>query len=465
MEMPPLKIPPRDAIFCSANKRTAELRVMDLRDYKDGYVHFLGCGGAGTQPLMKIFHELGYKVGGSDLEASPATEALRSIGLDPKTGHDAGNLPPEGFGPALLVHTSAAVPGNPELDEAVRRSWPCVRRGEALALLTAQFKRVVAVSGSHGKTSISAMIAHILKACGVDAGYLVGGKVSGWSFNGAAGNGDVFVCEVDESDGTHALVRADVAVVPNVEDDHAWSVGGVDALMANFKRFAFQGRRLVYVGSEACDRLFEGHSDSLRLDPELCSAPGFLKNSSKEALASWGAYQRLNGAQAVQAAVELGLDRAAAEKALESYPGVDRRMSLRFEGRGVKLIEDYAHHPTELHASLSAILETNQGRRLVVVFQPHRYARLEKYIDRFAVELGKASLSFVTPVFAAWTSRGKVDSQELARRIGGGAKALEGPWDFMASEILSSLKQGDVLAVIGAGDLKEIIPFLIKGLS
>jgi len=438
---------------------------MDLKDFKGGRVHFIGCGGAGTQPLMKIFHELGYEVGGSDLEESPATEALRGLGLDPKIGHDAANLPPEGCGPVLVVHTSAAVPGNPELDEAMRRGWPCVRRGEALALLTAQFKRVVAVSGSHGKTSITAMIAHILRACGADAGYMVGGKVCGWDFNGAAGDGDVFVCEVDESDGTHSLVSPAIGVVPNVEDDHAWSVGGVEALMANFKRFGLQSRRLLYVGSQSADKLYELHPDSMRMDSSACSAQGYLKGLSRAVSSSWGAYQRLNGAQAVQAAVELGIERQAAEKALDSYPGVDRRMSLRYEGRGVKLLEDYAHHPTELHASLSAIIETNPGRRLIVVFQPHRYARLEKYIDRFAEELGKAGLVFVTPVFAAWCSRGKVDSKELATRVGPKAKALEGSWDSMASELLSCLKEGDVLAIIGAGDLKTVIPFLIKGLE
>jgi len=294
---------------------------------------------------------------------------------------------------------------------------------------------------------------------------MVGGKVCGWDFNGAAGSGDVFVCEVDESDGTHALVHPAIGVVPNVEDDHAWSVGGVDALMGNFKRFGLQSRRLLYIGSQSADKLYESHPDSLRMDASLCSAQGYLKGLSSSVASSWGAYQRLNGAQAVQAAVELGLERQAAEKALESYPGVDRRMSLRYEGRGVKLLEDYAHHPTELHASLSAIIETNPDRRLVAVFQPHRYARLEKYIDRFAEELGKAGQVFVTPVFAAWCSRGKVDSKELAARIGSKAKALEGSWDSMAREILLSLKAGDVLAIIGAGDLKAIIPLLIKELE
>ncbi len=438
---------------------------MNIQSFKGGHVHFIGCGGAGTQPLMKIFHELGYKVSGSDLQASQATDALKSLGLDVRIGHSTANLPPESADGVLVVHSSAAVAGNPELDEAKRRSWPCLRRGEALALLAGGFKKVVAVSGSHGKTSVTAMIAHMLKECGLNPGYMVGGKVCGWDFNGAAGSGEIFVTEVDESDGTHALMKTDCAVVTNVEDDHAWSVGGVEALMGNFKRFAFQGKRLLYVGSATCDKLFAGHPDSLRLDWVDISSSTYMKGADAEAIARWGAYQRVNGAQAVEAAVWLGAKRAEAEKAISSYPGVDRRMSLRYDDGAIKVVEDYAHHPTELAASLSALLETNPGRRLVVVFQPHRYARLEMYIDLFAKELKRASQVMVTPVFAAWTSGGKLDSKELARRIGPSAKAIEGSWDQMASEALASLRPGDLVAVIGAGDLKEILPPLEKGLS
>lgn len=440
-------------------------RIMDIESFKDGAVHFIGCGGAGTQPLMKIFHELGFKVSGSDLQRSAATDALLGLGLDVRIGHSVANLPPEGAKSVLVVHSSAAVAGNPELDEAKRRSWPCLRRGEALALLASGFKRSVAVSGSHGKTSVTAMIAHILKELGMNPGYMVGGKVCGWGFNGAAGSGDLFVTEVDESDGTHSLVKASLGVVTNVEDDHAWSVGGVEALMGNFKRFAFQSGHLIYVGSPACERLFAGHPSATRLDWAEASASRRMKGVDLETIASWGPYQRVNGAQAVEAAVRLGADRLLAEKALSSYPGVDRRMSLRYDDGSVKMIEDYAHHPTELAASLSALEETNPGRRLVVVFQPHRYARLEMYIDLFAKELKRAGRVFVTPVFAAWTASGKLDSKELARRIGPCARAIEGSWEAMAAEVLSELRPGDLVAVIGAGDLKEILPRLEKGLS
>lgn len=435
---------------------------MNIEDFK--HVHSIGCGGAGVQPLMKIFHELGHKVSGSDLQASPATDALKGAGLEVEIGHSAANLPPPATEGVLVVHSSAVAEGNPELDEARRRNWPCLKRGAALALLAESFKTVVAVSGSHGKTSVTAMIAHILKECGLKPGFMVGGKVCGWDFNGSAGASGIFVTEVDESDGTHALMKTSIAVVTNVEDDHAWSVGGVEALLANFKSFAFQGRRLLYIGSETCDRLFAGHPCVLRLDGTTLSTPGYMEAASAETLSAWGAYQRVNGAQAVEVAVELGVSRQKAEIALSSYPGVDRRMSLRYDGGDFKIVEDYAHHPTELSASLSALLETNRDRRLVAVFQPHRYARLAMYIDLFAKELRRAPQVFVTPVFAAWTSAGKLDSPELARRIGPTAKAIDGNWEDMASEVLKSLRPGDLVAVIGAGDLKEIIPHLERGL-
>ncbi len=438
---------------------------MDIEDFRGGRVHFIGCGGAGTQPLMKIFHELGFAVSGSDLEASEATRALEGLGLAVRIGHSVANLPPPDAGRVLVVHSSAAVAGNPELDEAGRRGWPRMRRGEALALLATHFEKVLAVSGSHGKTSVSAMIAHILESCGLKPGYMVGGKVHGWPFSGSAGAGRILVTEVDESDGTHALMKASCAVVTNVDDDHAWNVGGVDKLHSNFKSFAAKGERLLYVGSPLCDELFSAHPSALRLEAATASAPGFLENCPASPIASWGAYQRLNGAQAVEAAVFAGAGRAEAERALASYPGVERRMSVRYEDSRFKLVEDYAHHPVELAASLGALQETQPGRRLVVVFQPHRYARLEMYIDRFAEILRKAPLVFVAPVFAAWTASGKYDSKELARRIGPQAGAIAGTWDAMAAAVLAEVREGDLVAVIGAGDVKEMLPPLERGLS
>jgi len=412
-------------------------------------VHVIGCCGAGCAPLARILLEKGFRVSGSDLLDNAASESLRRHGARiAPAGHRVENLPPENDG-LLVVRTSAAGPDNPEIAEAIRRGLPVLRRGEALAITADSCARPVAVSGSHGKTSVSAMLAWLLRELGAEPGYMIGGSVTGWESAGAAGNGDLFVTEADESDGTHALLHPHLGIVTNVEDDHAWSLGGFEALEQNFRTFAAQSHTLLHCASEETDRLFKDHPHAIRL--ELDGLPdGFLPG--------FGHFQRLDGAIAVKAAALLGFDPIEAGRVLRGFPGVERRLSLR-KGGAVTVIEDYAHHPTELRESIRSLRELYPGRRLVVIFQPHRYARLERYFDEFAVELRKADRVLVTPVFAAWTGGGKRSSEDLAEAAGGAA--LAGTWDEMGAQAGLELKKGDVAAIIGAGDLPKILPSLI----
>ena len=412
-------------------------------------VHIIGCCGAGCAPLARILLEKGFRVSGSDLLDNAAAATLRRHGASiAPAGHRRENLPPENDG-LLVVRTSAAGEDNPEVAEAMRRGLPVLRRGEALAITADSCTRPVAVSGSHGKTSVSAMLAWLLRELGATPGYMIGGSVTGWESAGAAGDGDLFVTEADESDGTHALLHPHLGIVTNVEDDHAWSLGGFEALEHNFQMFAAQSETLLYCVSEETNRLFRDHPHAIRLD--LADLPdGFLPG--------FGHFQRLDGAIAVKAAELLGFDPAKAEKALRNFPGVERRLSVRWNG-AVTVIEDYAHHPTELRESIRSLRELYPGRRLVVIFQPHRYARLERYFDEFTVELKKADRVFVTPVFAAWTGNGKYTSDDLASAVGG--TSLTGSWDEMGARVGAELKPEDVAAIIGAGDLPKILPSLI----
>ena len=411
-------------------------------------VHIIGCCGAGCAPLARILLEKGFRVSGSDLLDNAAAAMLRRHGAQiAPAGHRIENLPPESNG-LLVVRTSAAGPDNPEVAEAMRRGLPVLRRGEALAITADSCARPVAVSGSHGKTSVSAMLAWLLRELGANPGCMIGGTVTGWESAGAAGDGDLFITEADESDGTHALLHPHLGIVTNVEDDHAWSLGGFDVLEHNFRTFAEQSETLLYCASEETDRLFQAHPHAVRLD--LADLPGTF-------LPGFGHFQRLDGMIAVKAAGLLGFDPAEAEKALRNFPGVERRLSVRWNGAAT-VIEDYAHHPTELRESIRSLHDLYPGRRLVVIFQPHRYARLERYFDEFTVELKKADRVFVTPVFAAWTGGGKRSSEELAEAVGG--TALTGSWDEMGSQAGLELKKGDVAAIIGAGDLPKILPSL-----
>ena len=331
---------------------------------------------------------------------------------------------------------------------------PQIRRGEFLARLAAQYRRPVAVSGSHGKTSISAMLTHILVHAGRRPGFLIGAAVKGAPSASAGEGDDLFVTEVDESDGTHTLVHPYLGVVPNVEDDHSWSVGGEAQLFANFRRFASQCKHLVYYAGLHTDELFASHPDALRLEYPL---PGSFGRR-------WIGYQAWNAHLAIRAAVLLGVDAAEAEKALESFGGVARRMATRFQSERVTVIEDYAHHPTELASSIGTLRAGYPGHHLRVVFQPHRYARLRKYLPQLAAELAKADSAIVVPVFAAWCESGPVGGAELAAAAGAGARYLDAEWKAIAEAALDYRGTRPLLlAVIGAGDIEHIFEYLPGG--
>lgn len=260
---------------------------------------------ARAAPPRPILLEKGFRVTGSDLLDNAAAATLRKHGATvAPAGHRFENLPQDNDG-LLVVRTSAAGSENPEVAEAMRRGLPVLRRGEALAVVADSYKRPVAVSGSHGKTSVSAMLAWLLRELGANPGYMIGGAVTGWESAGAAGDGDLFVTEADESDGTHALLRPHLGIVTNVEDDHAWSLGGFEALEHNFKAFAEQSETLLYCASEETDRLFQGHPHAVRLD---------LADMTDGFLPGFGHFQRLDGMIAVKAAELLGFDAAEAEK-------------------------------------------------------------------------------------------------------------------------------------------------------
>ncbi len=404
----------------------------------DARIHFIGCEGAGTKPLRRIFDELGFKTTGSDLTLN---------------GHSAENLPAVPDGKHLLVIYSSAVdPDNPELVRARELGAQCILRGEALGLAAELFPCVIAVSGSHGKTSVTAMVVHILRESGLAPGFLIGGKLQGSELCGSAGAGKIFVCEADESDGTHTAIHSALAVVTNMEDDHVWNFSSPECLTRNFRRFALQGKKLL---APALPVFADHPAHKVIQDPdELENDPRFR---------TFAHYAKIDLEIAVEAVTELGLlSRSQALSAAASFPGVGRRMEPHGCNADFVLYEDYAHHPTELAESLRSFRELFPDRKLNVVFQPHRYARLERYFDEFVQVLRQADRVHITPVFAAWTSTGKVDSEKLSQAIGGQAVLLSGNWSEMAEQVRRDAHSGDLIAVIGAGDVREIIAPLQK---
>ena len=410
-------------------------------------IHFIGIGGAGTAPLAHIMLQRSCNVSGSDLVLNDKIHKLIKEGACINKGHCEDNLPDDA---QLLVFSSAAAKDNPEMLKAEKLGIPCIRRGNFLAVLAASYKRTFAVSGSHGKTTITAMLSWILRNCAVGCGYLIGGKVNDFP-ESEAGNGDIFVTEVDESDGTHAAFSPALGIVSNVEDDHSWSVGGTSKLMDNFKNFARQSKKLIYVEDDNSSKLFNGHLDSQELKTEDLLALGEI---------SFNGFMRLDAALACIAASEAGIDFKAAVAAVNNFPGVARRMTVHAECENTILIEDYAHHPTEVARSIELLRQNYPDWHLRVVFQPHRYARLAKYVDDFANELRKADSVFIVPVFAAWTETGEVESKDLADKIGDKAENLDMQWNEMPDYILRERPENLLIAVLGAGDVEKIIPEL-----
>ena len=409
------------------------------------HIHFIGIGGAGMAPLAEILLARGVGVSGSDLESNDKCRALSSKGAAVFTGHHRDHLPEK---TRLAVYSSAVPEENPERQKARELNMPQMRRGEFLAELLKLYRRVAAVSGSHGKSTITAMLTHILLACGLQPGYMIGAGVNDGSSSHAGSGDDIFITEADESDGTHKLLTPYLGIVPNADGDHAWSVGGEEALKENFRTFARRAERVICFDTEK--ELFAGLDNIITFPhpPEGFEFAGHV------------GFMALNAFLAVEAAVIYGCDRQQAQEAAASFKGIKRRMTVHIQRKGYLLIEDYAHHPQEVARSLEYLRLKYPQYHLRIVFQPHRYARLEKFFSSFSAVLQKADSLFIAPVFAAWSETGKYNSAMLAEASGG--TALSGSFPEDARTVLQQPCDDKPLlvAVLGAGDIEKIIPYL-----
>jgi len=397
-------------------------------------LHFVGIGGAGMSGLALVCHVLGAEVTGSDRSDSSYMERLRAAGLEPAVGHDAAHLPQD----AEVVVSSAIGEDNPELSAARERGLAVLHRGELLARLCAE-KRLIAVAGTHGKTTTAAMLAWALRALGADPAFFVGGEVPGLGPDGTVANagwgaGEWAVAEADESDASFLELEPEIAVVTNVEMDHHARWGSVAELRAAFERFAAKAKAVAEPAGD--------------LGPDL-AVPG--------------RHNVLN-ARAALAAIELaGFDVEAAAEALAEFPGVRRRLELKGERDGARIYDDYAHHPTEVRAALTALRELGPGR-LIAAFQPHLYSRTRAFAEQFGAALALADEVAVLDVYPAREEPvgelAGVSGLDVARAAAdrmGGRPVLWTPTLAGAAEALARrLAPGDVVATIGAGDVSRV---------
>jgi len=422
-------------------------------------LHFIGVGGAGMSGLALVCARLGATVTGSDRSDSSYMERLREAGLEPTIGHDVANLP-DG---AEVVVSTAIGEDNPELALARERGIEPIHRGALLAELCAE-KRLIAIAGTHGKTTTTAMTVWALRAIGADPAFFVGGEVPGLGPDGGTANagwgeGEWVVAEADESDASFLRLRPEVAVVTNVEMDHHTRWGSLAELHEAFRGFAEPARGLVVPADEEMGWLGES-SEEVRFDAAAPGPPDLQ-------LAVPGQHN-LRNARAALGAIELaGLDTAGAAAALGSFAGVHRRLQLKGSRGAVHIYDDYAHHPTEVRAALSALREL-QPSRLIAVFQPHLYSRTKALATEFGAALALADEVVVLDVYPAREEpvgelagvSGLQVAQAAAERAGG-RPVWWLPNAQVAQRALSDLldrseEPGGVLVTIGAGDVFKL---------
>ncbi|MDR1295251.1 MAG: UDP-N-acetylmuramate--L-alanine ligase [Bifidobacteriaceae bacterium] len=461
-----------------------------------GRVHVVGVGGAGMSAIAELVRGLGHRVSGTDRTESATLARLRALGVDARAPHDRTAVEDA----CLVVRSSAIPPDNPELVRATELGIPVIHRSEALALIAAR-DVVVAVAGSHGKTTTSAMVTSALAAGGWDPSYAIGAVVTGTGHGAAVGRGGVMVLEADESDGSFLAYRPDVGVVTNVEPDHLDHYGSLQAVEEAFVEFAAtmrpggvlvvcaddpgaarvgaQARRagsdvITYGFTSGADAriAWEGAAENCDPRPRIrfTNAGGDMVTI---ALPMPGRHIALNVTAAYTAAVaaiqriprRLGReDEAALVGGLESFAGTARRFELRGEVSGVRVIDDYAHHPTEIDATVAAARTVAGSGRIVAVFQPHLYSRTAAFAPEFAAALAAADQVAVMDVYAAREQPvAGVDGNLIASRVPG-AVHLPHRGD-VADRLAGWARAGDIILTLGAGDVTDLVPEILASLA
>jgi len=426
-------------------------------------LHFIGIGGAGMSGLALVAHALGARVTGSDRADSPYCERLRSAGLEPIVGHDAANVP-QG---AEVVVSTAIPEDNPELSAARAAGAPVLHRGDLLGELS-RMKRTIAVSGTHGKTTTASMAAHVLRECGRDPAFLIGGELRAAGTNAGWGAGDWAVIEADESDRSFLKLERDVAVITNVELDHHSTYASLAELEEAFAEFAAPAElRVLGPGLE-----FPGETLGFGIDEgdlrarELELTPGgsrFEVDGAALELHVPGRHNVLNALAALAACRAAGLEPAEAAPALACFTGAGRRFEEHGRTPGGALVyDDYAHHPTEVRATLEAA-RTLGPERLVACFQPHLYSRTRRLAREFGRALALADLVVVLDIYPAREKAEDFPGVSGLLVAGAAADAAAGRpvWWLPRMEdaermLRAELREGDVLLTLGAGDVDDL---------
>ena len=447
-----------------------------------GVVHFVGIGGSGMSGIARILLGMGHKVTGSDLRDTAAVAALRELGAEIFIGHDASHL----GNPDTVVVTSALWPTNPEYLLAKERGIPVIHRSQALAYLTSK-RRVVAVAGAHGKTTSTGMIITGLLALGEDPSFVNGGVIAALNASSASGSGELFVIEADESDGSFLHYDTAVALITNVDADHLDHYGSEAAFEAEFGRFAQGAKEFVAISSDdpgavrvtrlikdkrvlrfgladdAEIRLFDVDASGARVSFAL----SYDGQTHRAELNVPGEHNAINAAGAFAVLVGLGFEPAAALAGIAEFGGTERRFQLHGETRGVRVYDDFAHHPTEVSAAIKAARAVVGDKKLITVFQPHLYSRTRLMAKEFAEALAASDEVVVLDIYAAREDpepgvTGALVSDAFANQ----AQVHYVPlWDDVPAVAAGLASEGDFIMTMGCGDIYRMVPALLSALE
>jgi UDP-N-acetylmuramate--alanine ligase len=462
-----------------------------------GTIHFVGIGGIGMSGIAEVMHQLGYSVQGSDQAEGYVVEKLRKQGIPVAIGHSPDNLAEA----AVVVCSSAISRGNPEVEAAIERRLPIVKRAEMLAELM-RMQQTIAVAGTHGKTTTTSMIAALMDAGGIEPTVINGGIINRYGSNARLGKSEWMVVEADESDGSFLRLDGTIAVVTNIDPEHLEHYGGFDEVKKAYCEFIenvpFYGlavlcvdhpevqgvlsrirdRRIVTYGFSAladlrADNVVPEGAGS-RFDALILERDGSRRTIEGIHVPIPGRHNVQNALAAIAVAIELGVDDAAIVAGFEKFEGVKRRFTRVGEIGGAIVIDDYAHHPVEIRAVLSAAREAvgtvpDTPGRVIAVMQPHRFTRLESLMEDFQNAFNDADIAMIAPVYAAGEEPIEgVDSTALAdglRARGHRMVKTVADQSDLAQSLRDIAAEGDIIICLGAGDITKWAAGLCDGIA
>ena len=450
-------------------------------------IHFIGIGGIGMSGIAEVLRNLGFIVTGSDVRKSATTERLEKLDIGVAEGHRAENV-----GAAqVVVYSSAVKTDNPEVVEAKRLGIPVIPRAEMLAELMVLKPYAVAVSGTHGKTSTTSMVATILGHAGFDPTTVVGGVVDTLGSNARLGASEWFVTEADESDRSFLMLYPTIAVVTNIDKEHMESYKGMDDVVQCFTDFVnkvpFFGAAIICLDDPNVQLIIPNIKRrrvtyGMTAQADISAHNIVFDNKFGSTFTVWKGHETLgeirlpvpgkhnvyNALAATAVALEMEIPFGAIAEAFATFRNADRRFQFKGDAGGVMLVDDYGHHPTEILATLSAAKNSGGGRRTVVVFQPHRYSRTQELMEEFALAFNNADVLFLLDIYAASEQPiPGITAEALAaniKRYGHKSVSYIGDIETAAEKVVPQLRKGDLLITLGAGSVTRLSEEILEKL-